>query len=67
METALPCKFAATIEEAVGFAPPVPARFAGLMDAERHVADLPNNAAALKGWLEGWLAGAGDRLAGGLG
>jgi threonine synthase len=57
METALPCKFASTIEEAVGFPPPVPERFAGLMDAASHVVDLPNDPVAVKAWLEGWLAG----------
>ncbi|MDR1635453.1 MAG: threonine synthase [Bifidobacteriaceae bacterium] len=56
-ETALPVKFAQTIAEAIGAPPPVPARFAGLMDAPRHVTDLPNDAAVLKGWLADWLAG----------
>jgi threonine synthase len=56
-ETALPVKFAQTIEEAIGEPPPVPARFAGLLDAPRHVWDLPNDAAMLKAWLAEWLGG----------
>lgn len=48
LETALPVKFAGTIEEAVGRAPERPARFAGLESLPRHVIDLPNDAAALK-------------------
>ncbi|MDR2454882.1 MAG: threonine synthase [Bifidobacteriaceae bacterium] len=57
LETALPVKFAQTIAEAVGFAPPVPPRFAGLLEAGRHAVDLPNDAAALKRWLAAWLEG----------
>jgi threonine synthase len=56
-ETALPIKFAETITEAVGFRPPIPARFAALMDAPRLVTDLPNDAQHLKAWLESWLSG----------
>jgi threonine synthase len=56
METALPVKFAQTIEEAVGFTPPLPDRFDGLLEAPRHLVDLPNDAAALKRWLESWLS-----------
>ncbi|MDR2114212.1 MAG: threonine synthase [Bifidobacteriaceae bacterium] len=56
-ETALPVKFAQTIQEATGIKPPVPERFTGLLDAPRHVTDLPNDPAVLKLWLEGWLGG----------
>ncbi|MDR2372993.1 MAG: threonine synthase [Bifidobacteriaceae bacterium] len=55
-ETALPVKFAATIEEAIGEAAPVPPRFQGLMEAARHVTDLPNDPSALKAWLSDWLS-----------
>ncbi|HHW82614.1 MAG TPA: hypothetical protein GX743_02155 [Actinomycetales bacterium] len=48
METALPVKFAETIQEAVGMNPPVPERFAGLEGAERHVVHLANDVDALK-------------------
>jgi threonine synthase len=54
-ETALPVKFAQTIEEAVGQPPPTPERFKGLLEAERHLTELPNDAAALKSWLANWL------------
>jgi len=53
-ETALPVKFADTIREAIGQAPPVPPRFAGLQDAPRHVTAMPNDVAALKRWLAAW-------------
>ena len=51
LETALPVKFADTITEAIGQAPEVPERFAGIMDAERHVTDLPNDAEAVKAFI----------------
>jgi len=53
-ETALPVKFADTIAEAIGEAPPMPARFSGLQDAPRHVTELPNDAETLKHWLDDW-------------
>ena len=56
-ETALPVKFADTIVEAIGVAPDVPERFAGLMDAPWHVVDLPNDVDVLKAHLEEWLSG----------
>ena len=51
LETALPVKFADTIAEAIGEAPEVPERFADIMDAERHVTDLPNDAEAVKAFI----------------
>ena len=51
LETALPVKFADTIREALGRDPEVPERFAGVMDAGRHVADLPNDADAVKAFI----------------
>ena len=51
LETALPVKFAATIEAALGFVPPVPERFAGIEQAQRRVVDLPNDVEALKGLI----------------
>ncbi|MCL2652288.1 MAG: threonine synthase [Propionibacteriaceae bacterium] len=54
-ETALPVKFSATIEEAIGQAPPTPPRFAGIEGAPRHVVPMPNDADALKAWLVDWL------------
>ncbi|MDR0436185.1 MAG: threonine synthase [Propionibacteriaceae bacterium] len=50
-ETALPVKFAATIREAVGFDPPVPERFGGLLEHSQRVIDLPNDVDTLKAWL----------------
>lgn len=51
LETALPVKFADTIAEAIGEAPEVPERFADIMDAERHVTELPNDAEAVKAFI----------------
>ena len=51
LETALPVKFADTIAEAIGEAPEVPERFAEIMDAERHVTDLPNDVDAVKAFI----------------
>ena len=51
LETALPVKFAETVVEATGIEPEVPERFAGLLESERHVDDLPNDAAALKRYI----------------
>ena len=48
LETALPVKFAATIEEAIGCRPPVPERFAGVEEGPRRVVDLPNDVEALR-------------------
>lgn len=48
LETALPVKFAETIEEALGITPEVPERFASVMNAGRHVVDLPNDPEAVK-------------------
>jgi threonine synthase len=53
-ETALPVKFADTIRQAIGHAPPMPARFAGLQEAPRHVTPMANDVAALKRWLAAW-------------
>ena len=51
LETALPVKFAETIEEAIGEAPETPERFATIMDAERFVTDLPNDVGAVKDFI----------------
>ena len=48
LETALPVKFADTIREAIGRDPQIPERFAGIMEAPRHVVDLPDDAEAVK-------------------
>lgn len=52
LETALPVKFADTIVEAIGEEAPMPQRFAGIMVAERHVVELPNDAEIVKGFIE---------------
>ena len=44
-------KFADTIAEAIGDAPEVPERFAKIMDAKRHVTDLPNDVDAVKAFI----------------
>ncbi len=51
LETGLPVKFADTIVEAIGEAPEVPERFADIMNAGRHVADLPNDAETVKQFI----------------
>ncbi len=60
VETALPVKFAATVEEAIGSMPPLPPQFAGLLDAPRHVIDLPPDAGALKDLIAHRLSGLGE-------
>ena len=52
LETALPIKFAETILEATGAEPAIPERFVGIMDADRHVIDLPNDVEAVKELIE---------------
>ncbi len=51
LETALPVKFSETINEAIGRDPEVPERFAEIMDADRHVIDMPNDAEAVKRFI----------------
>ena len=51
LETALPVKFAATIEEALGRAPPRPPGFDGIEDLPKRVAELPADAAAVKRYI----------------
>ena len=51
LETALPVKFAETITEAIGQVPKVPARFAEIMSADRHVVDLPNDIDVVKAYI----------------
>jgi len=53
-ETALPVKFAETITEAIGAPPPVPARFAGIVDAPHHVIPMANDITQLVRWLSDW-------------
>ena len=60
VETALPVKFAATVDEALGWAPPLPPHFAGLLDAPRHVVDLPHDADALKHLIVDRLTALGE-------
>jgi threonine synthase len=52
LETALPIKFAATIEEALGRAPECPARFEGIESLPRRVRTLPADAAQVKRVIE---------------
>lgn len=49
LETALPVKFAETIQEAVGRDPEVPQRFVGLESKERYVTEIPADVEVLKG------------------
>lgn len=56
LETALPVKFSDTIVEATGEEPAIPERFAGIMDAERFVTDLPNDADKVKQFIADSIA-----------
>lgn len=56
LETALPVKFADTIEEATGQQPETPKRFQAIMDADRHVVDLPNDAETVKKFITDAIA-----------
>ncbi|MDP2450989.1 threonine synthase [Polaromonas sp.] len=51
LETALPIKFAETIEEALGRLPPRPARFEGIEALPKRVQLLPADAAAVKAYI----------------
>jgi threonine synthase len=51
LETALPIKFAETIEEAIGIPPPCPERFEGIEALPKRVKTLPANAAAIKQYI----------------
>ena len=48
LETALPIKFAATITEALGKAPEIPAAFAGLEDLPKRFVVVPADVDAVK-------------------
>ena len=52
LETALPIKFAATITEALGRAPPRPAGFEGMEALPRRVVVLPADTLAVKNYIE---------------
>lgn len=56
LETALPVKFAETIQEAVERDPEMPDRFAHIMEEERHVTDLPNDAEQVKDFIRQSIA-----------
>ena len=45
-------KFAESIVEAIGVAPPRPERFAGIEDLPRHVVDIPNSVDAVRDVIE---------------
>ncbi|MEO7161210.1 MAG: threonine synthase, partial [Polaromonas sp.] len=51
LETALPIKFAATIEEALGQPPARPARFEGIEALPKRVKVLPADAAVIKRYI----------------
>ena len=51
LETALPIKFAATIEEALGHAPERPAKFEGIEALPKRVKVLPADAAVIKRYI----------------
>ena len=51
LETALPIKFAETIEEALGHAPDRPAKFAGIEDLPKRVQVMPADADVVKAYI----------------
>ncbi len=52
LETALPIKFAATVQEALGRQPDRPAQFAGIEDLPKRVLNLPADVALVKALIE---------------
>ena len=52
LETALPIKFAATIEEALGHAPERPAKFEGIEALPKRVQVMPADVAQVKAYIE---------------
>jgi threonine synthase len=51
LETALPIKFAATIEEALGRAPERPVRFDGIEQLPKRVHVMPADVAQVKAYI----------------
>jgi threonine synthase len=51
LETALPIKFAETIEEAIGIPPPCPEKFEGIEALPKRVQNLPADASAIKRYI----------------
>ena len=51
LETALPAKFAATIQEAIGAAPEVPSSYVGIENREQHVTVMPADVGAVKKFI----------------
>jgi threonine synthase len=51
LETALPIKFAETIEEAIGIPPPCPEKFEGIESLPKRVVHLPADAAAIQRYI----------------
>lgn len=51
LETALPAKFAATIKEAVGFEPEIPASYHGLFDKPQHSVEVPADTETVKRYI----------------
>ncbi len=52
LETALPIKFASTIEQALGFSPPVPAKFSNLENLPQRVETMPASVSQVKSFIE---------------
>lgn len=52
LETALPIKFASTIEEALGFSPPVPPQFSNLEKLPQRVETMPASVSQVKSFIE---------------
>jgi threonine synthase len=53
LETALPIKFAETIEEALGHAPERPEKFAGIEALPKRVQVMPADVLLVKAYIEG--------------
>ncbi len=52
LETALPAKFAVTIEEAAGVEPPIPASYGALFDKPQHEVEVPADLAVVKTFID---------------
>ena len=52
LETALPAKFAVTIEEAAGVEPSIPASYGALFDKPQHEVEVPADLAVVKTFID---------------
>ncbi len=56
LETALPIKFSATVQEAIGFKPECPAKLKGIEDLPKRVQVMPANSGQIKAYIVSHLS-----------